>query len=345
VLMIAPKNGFFYVLDRLSGKLLSAEHYVRVNWATHIDLQTGRPVLDPKGMFWKLPPGTVFSAWPNMWGAHSTQPMAYSPAERLVYIPAVNVPDVVTWKGDGDYSDTLEAPAVVDGKPLVPGLLIAWDPVSQSQRWAVDHDVAFNGGVLATAGGLVFQGDGDGRFSAFDAGSGKRLWSASTGSAISAAPVSYLLDGRQRVLIPVGSGSGIQFEYPTFTAGPKTLGKTRLMSFSLAGKAAAPDTTWVARALPDLPPLKASPETIARGRELWESKGCVGCHGKDAVARVGGTVPDLRYSSRETYSHWNDIVIGGSLAAAGMLPRDLSPADAEAIRAYVWARARALQAQ
>ena len=261
-LLIAPKNGFFYVLDRRSGELLSANNYVKVNWATHIDLETGRPVLNPEGMYWKALPGTRVNIWPNMWGSHSAQPMAYNPDKRLVYIPAVNVPDVVTWKGNGEYTDTLEMFDEVDGKPHVPGMLIAWDPLTQTERWSVPHEVAFNGGILTTGGNLVFQGDANGLFSAYDANSGERLWSVASGSAISAAPVSYMLGGQQRVLIPVGAGSGMQFMYPTFHAGRKTLGKTRLMAFSLEGKAPMPDITYIAPALPELPPLTASAETI-----------------------------------------------------------------------------------
>ena len=110
---------------------------------------------------------------------------------------AVNVPSVVSWRGDGEFGDTLEVFDEVDGKPHVPGMLVAWDPVTQSRRWAVEHDVAFNGGVLATAGNLVFQGDANGVFSAYRAATGERLWSMATGTAITAAPVSHLVDGRQ----------------------------------------------------------------------------------------------------------------------------------------------------
>jgi len=246
---------------------------------------------------------------------------------------------VVTWYGDGKMADTLEMFDEVDGKPHIPGMLIAWDPVSQSEKWSVPHDVAFNGGVLATAGDLVFQGDANGLFSAYNAQTGERLWSADTGSAISAAPVSYTLAGQQRVLIPVGAGSGIQFAYPSFTAGRKTLGKTRLMSFSLEGKAALPDTTWVAPVLPELPPQSASAETIARGHELFETRGCNGCHGKGAVARVGGTVPDLRYANKDTYQQWVGIVIGGARSPRGMPAFEMSVEDAEAIRAWVLSQA------
>ena len=341
-LMIAPKNGFFYLLDRITGELLSAEKYVKVNWASHIDRETGRPVLDPEGMFWKAPPGTRTNVWPNMWGSHSTNPMAYHPGQQLVYIPAVNVPSVVTYHGNGDYSDTMEVFDEVDGGPHVPGMLIAWDPVAQEQRWSVNHTVAFNGGVLATAGKLVFQGDANGEFSAYGAATGKRLWSAETGSAISAAPVSYTLEGRQHILIPVGAGSGMQFAYPSFHAGRKTLGKTRLMSFSLAGKATMPDVSYTPPELPELAPLTATPETIESGHDLYNDFGCGGCHGKSAVARTGGTVPDLRYATMETHLQWQGIVIGGARSAKGMPAQEISVEDSEAIRAYALSLAHEL---
>jgi quinohemoprotein ethanol dehydrogenase len=350
-LLIAPKNGFFYVLDRGTGELLSANPYVKVNWATHIDLETGRPVLNPEGMYWKAPPGTTVDIWPNMWGAHSAQPMAFHPGHGLAYIPAVNVPSVVSWRGDGEFGDTLEVYDEVDGKPHVPGLLVAWDPLTQSRRWAVEHDVAFNGGVLATGGDLVFQGDANGVFSAYRAATGERLWSVSTGSAITAAPVTYSLPAaqgggwRQHVLVPVGAGSAMQFAYPTYHAGPAALGPTRLLSFSLDGKGSLPAYAYEPPALPELPPLAASAEEIDLGRALFQDRGCAGCHGKNAVARAGGTVPDLRYATPETHLQWPGIVIGGARSARGMPAHELSAGESEAIRSYVLSRAHALKAQ
>jgi len=342
-LMIAPKNGFYYVIDRSSGEFLSANHYVKVNWATHIDPETGRPVLNPEAMYWKAEPGSTVLVWPNMWGAHSAQPMAWHPGHRLAYIPAVNLPEAVNWKGGDEFSDSVVQLDEVDGKPHVPGYLVAWDPLTQSARWRVDHDVAFNGGVLATAGDLVFQGDANGRFSAYRAGSGDLLWSVEAGSAITAAPVTYTVDGRQRILIPIGAGSAMQFTYPKLHAGRKALGPTRLLSFSLDGKAAMPAYSYHPPTLPDLPPLTASAETIERGQQLFETKWCYGCHGEDAEARIGGTVPDLRYASALTHLQWNGIVIGGARQQQGMPAFELSAEEAEAIRAYVLSRAYMLQ--
>jgi quinohemoprotein ethanol dehydrogenase len=251
----------------------------------------------------------------------------------------------VTWHGDGESSDTLELLDEVDGKPHVPGMLVAWDPRSQSARWSVNHEVAFNGGVLATAGNLVFQGDATGRFSAYRADSGKRLWSAATGSAIGAAPVGFLLDGEQRILVPVGAGSAMQFAYPSFHAGRGVVGPSRLLSFSLTGKAAMPTFDYRPPPLPELPEMTAAPEVVETGGRLYAEYWCSGCHGKKAVARVGGTVPDLRYANAETHLQWTGIVIGGARSSRGMPAHEMSAEEAEAIRQYVLSRARMLRDQ
>lgn len=343
-LLVAPKNGFFYVLDRLSGELISANNYVRVNWATHVDMETGRPVLDPAGMYWKSPPGTTSLLWPNMWGAHSSQPMAWHPQLGLAYIPAIDIPQVITYLGDDKTRDNPAVLDEVDGKPHVPGKLIAWDPRTQSARWSADQALAFNGGVLATAGNLVFQGDAEGRFSARDAADGRLLWSADTGSAITAAPVSYLVNGKQRILVPVGAGSAMQFAYPSLHSGRDARGPSRLMSFSLEGRQDMPKIAPLVRDLPDPPNQQATAEMIQRGGELFSEYWCKGCHGKAAVARLGGSVPDLRYASNDTYLQWNGIVIGGARRSKGMPAFEMSTEEAEAIRAWVISRAQALAA-
>ncbi|HSD69875.1 MAG TPA: PQQ-binding-like beta-propeller repeat protein, partial [Woeseiaceae bacterium] len=146
-LLIAPKNGFFYVLDKRTGELLSAEKYAKVNWATHINMETGRPVYDPAGEYWNRPEGEAVAVWPNMWGAHSWNPMAWHPGEKLAYVPVVDIPSISTWHGGDDYRDTLEMMTEVDGQPFSPGKLLAWDPVKQAARWVVDRPFPFNGGV------------------------------------------------------------------------------------------------------------------------------------------------------------------------------------------------------
>ncbi|MEX2124005.1 MAG: PQQ-dependent dehydrogenase, methanol/ethanol family [Woeseia sp.] len=340
-LMIAPKNGFFYVLDRLSGELISAEKYVKANWASRINVETGRPVTDPDGQFWNTAAGTTTMLWPNMWGSHSWNPMAFHPVLRLAYIPAIDVPSIVTNLGGGDYVDTMDLIDEVDGKGHSPGKLVAWDPVLQRERWSVDHALPFNGGVLATAGNVVFQGDATGDFSAYDAANGKRIWSVATGSAINAAPVSYALDDTQYVLLPIGAGGGAQFLYPELHAGENARGPTRLLAFTLKGDLDMPRVPPDDRILPDLG-FTASVETIERGKTLY-SEHCSFCHGKNASARAGGSVPDLRFASEGTHAVWNGIVIGGARRANGMPAFTLSAQDAETIRQYVLFRADELR--
>jgi quinohemoprotein ethanol dehydrogenase len=195
--------------------------------------------------------------------------------------------------------------------------------------------VAFNGGILATAGNLVFQGDAEGYFSAYDAENGKRLWSVDTGSAITAAPVTYTLDGRQHVLIPIGAGSAMQFAYPSLHAGKTVRGSTRLLSFSLEGRVHLPETPVPEPVLPELQPVTASMETVERGRRLYVEQWCYGCHGKEAVAFRGGSVPDLRYAGPETHLQWDGIVIGGARSMQGMPANEITTEEAQAIRAYI----------
>ena len=305
-LMIAPKNGFFYVLDRLTGELLSAEKYAKVNWASHINLETGRPVLMDEGKFWELPVGESVAVWPNMWGAHSWNPMAYHPRTGLVYIPVVDAPSVVVLHDDGSSSSSVELITEVDGQPFSPGKLAAWDPVAQRQIWAFEHELPFNGGVLATAGNLVFQGSAVGDFSAFDAETGEQLWSVSLGSAINSAPVSYRLNGEQFVLIAAGAGGGMQFSYPELHAAENLRGPTRMMAFSLEGDPELPLVASDAPPLPDLPELEVAPEIAEFGYELYHDE-CSFCHGRNGRARTGGSVPDLRYATKETHMQWNGI--------------------------------------
>ncbi|MGI9248239.1 MAG: PQQ-dependent dehydrogenase, methanol/ethanol family [Woeseiaceae bacterium] len=340
-LLIAPKNGFHYVLDRLTGELIAADKYAKVNWATHVNLETGRPVYDPAGEYWKTPDKPV-AIWPNMWGAHSWNAMAYHPELELVYIPVIEVPTIVTGYEDGDFNDTLEMLTELDGEPFSPGKLVAWDPVKNAPSWTVEHDLPFNGGILATAGNLVFQGDAHGRFRAYTADSGDELWSVATGSNVTAAAVSYSLEGKQHVLVPVGAGGGLQFVYPEMHAGDEVRGPTRLMAFALDSDVPMPQIETAPRELPEQPELEATAKELETGRQLfgWE---CRGCHGKNGVARFGGSVPDLRYANSETHASWHGIVVGGARQDNGMPRFELSVEESEAIRKYVLSRSNQLR--
>lgn len=333
VLMIAPKNGFFYVLDRLTGEFISGEKYVKVNWASHINAETGRPVVDPAGQFWTKTEGVRIELWPNMWGSHSWNPMAYHPDLELAYIPAIDLPSIVTNHGNGDFTDSLELVTDIAGEPHSPGKLIAWDPVRQRAQWSVDHPLPFNGGVLATAGGLVFQGDATGHFTAYDAASGKKLWSVHAGSAINAAPVSYVQEGTQYILVPAGAGGGAQFVYPELHAAEQGYGPARLLAFSLNGRLKLPGKAAEVRQLATLRSTAAA-EVLQSGERIYRDN-CRYCHGKDVVARAGGSVPDLRFATAETHAAWNGIVIGGAKRTNGMPGSGMSPEEAEAVRQYV----------
>ncbi len=194
VLMQAPKNGFFYVLDRITGKLISAEPFAKVTWASRIDLVTGRPVETPGARY---PNGSTFELWPSPEGAHNWLPMAYSPKTRLVYIPTLEMGatysdkgiDLARWRWTpGGINDKGVALAITPGIIRQSGLL-AWDPVRQKAAWRVPTAGLWSGGVMATAGGLVFQGQADGRFVAYDAASGAVRWQFTAQSAVIAPPI------------------------------------------------------------------------------------------------------------------------------------------------------------
>lgn len=339
--LIAPKNGFHYALDRHTGELLTAGKFAKVNWATHINMETGRPDYAPDAQYWNADDGETAFFWPNFWGAHSWNPMAFSPQTGLSYIPVIDLPSVVDNEGDGEDVVMLTE---LDGVAHSPGKLVAFDPVSQAIRWSVDRALPYNGGLMTTAGGLVFQGTAAGRFEALAADSGKLLWSVQTGSAINAAPASYALDDQQIVLIPIGAGGGLQYLYPQMHSTDASKGPTRLLAFSLKGATNMPVTRSAPAPLPAQPALTATPDTIALGAELYGYY-CEFCHGSEAVTRSGGSVPDLRYASAATHDTWHAIVVGGSKSANGMPAMGLEIDASEAIRNYVLSLAEEIRAQ
>jgi quinohemoprotein ethanol dehydrogenase len=338
--LIAPKNGFHYAIDRYTGELLTAGKYAKVNWATHINMETGRPVYDPAAKYWDAPDGEKILFWPNFWGAHSWNPMAFHPDLGLSYIPVIDLPSEIDNAGN---SEDVVLLTEVDGKPHAPGKLVAFDPATQSIRWSVDHALPYNGGVMATGGNLVFQGNAEGEIVAYAANTGEELWSVQTGSAISAGPASYSVDGTQYVLIPIGMAGGLQYVYPDMHAANRKQGPVRLMAFSLSGKAEVSGAVAEYPLLPDQPALEASDEIIALGGELYDGY-CSYCHGPDGVARFGGSVPDLRYANKDTHATWHGIVIGGARRANGMPSMEISIEQSEAIRSYVLGLSEAIRA-
>lgn len=261
--------------------------------------------------------------------------MAFHPGHALSYIPVVDAP---TDRGGEEIVMVTE----VDGKPHAPGKLVAMDPVNGRIRWSVDRDLPFNGGLLTTGGDLVFQGAASGRFEAFAAGAGERLWSVQTGSAINAAPASYSIDGVQYVLIPTGAGGGLQFQYPQMHSAEASKGPTRLLAFTLGGDAQLTTGDTVDTPLPDQPKLIASPEVIALGAAVYDAA-CKYCHGSNAAARFGGSVPDLRYADAKTHVQWDAIVIGGSRRSNGMPRMELTADQSAAVRSYVLSQSKEIR--
>ena len=302
VAMTVPKHGFYYVLDARTGKLLSAKPIVNVNWATSVDLATGKAVEVPAS-----------AGGGKQWTVHNWWPMSYNPGTGLVYIPATDrKPNTHAAVETGEWMAQTE------------GRLIAWDPVSQSARWSVEEEIATNGGVLSTAGNLVFQGQGTGEFVAFSADSGKKAWSIQTGSAIESIPVTYAVNGEQYVLVPVGWGSGSRLFAPAWTmATPRSKrGPSRLLAFKLGAITPFPTPPDVVPPVPKPPQQTASAPTIREGAALYRKFVCDGCHspGLDGSGAwvVNGAIPDLRYAPPEVHSQWYSIVLAGTHWDQGM---------------------------
>jgi quinohemoprotein ethanol dehydrogenase len=350
VMMQAPKNGFFYVIDRSNGKLISAKNFVEQNWTSGVDMKTGRPMEKAGSRYEKGP----FVALPSGHGAHNWQPMAFSPKTKLVYIPAQEVP--MAYQSDAPFvgreggwnlgvnlaintlpDDKAELKAV---RALLKGYLIAWDPIQQKEMWRVDHGGPWNGGVLATGGGLVFQGNAKGEFNAFDATNGNKLWSFDSKIGIIAPPISYSVRGKQYIALMVGYGGGYGVASPfTENMGPRPNG--RLLVFALGGK----EPYSVKRMDPGpavVPKDSWSSEVVAKGAQIYENT-CSVCHG--GTARSSGVLPDLRRSPvLADQKVWQSVVHDGLLKENGMVgfSKWLSPEEVEAVRGYVAGRAKVL---
>ncbi|MEW9856758.1 PQQ-dependent dehydrogenase, methanol/ethanol family [Novosphingobium sp. M1R2S20] len=337
VLLHAPTNGFFYVLDRGTGKLISAEKTGKVTWADRIDLKTGRPVERP-GIRYE---NASFDMYPGPSGRHNWQPMAYSPRTGLVYMPAQNqgIRFAKSTSGGGDVNPAGAMTLIDENPDDRTGWLLAWDPKAQKEAWKVKLDTFWNGGVLATGGGLVFQGTADGQFSAYDGESGSRIWQFDAGHGFLGAPISYAVEGRQYIAIlsgyggaaPVG-GNNVGWKYG---AQPR-----RLLAFALDGKTTLPAGTPASTSVVavDDPAIHLVEADVAAGASLFVA--CSLCHGKDAVG--GGTAPDLRKSAVVLdAAAFRSVVHDGALQRAGM-PKfgELTDTQLDQLRAYIVARSR-----
>ena len=294
VLMQAPKNGFFYVIDRDTGKLLSAGKIGKVNWADHIDIATGRPVEFPD-IRYETGKSRIY---PSSAGAHSWMRMAYSPATGLVYIPYMQLATSFH-RGEPDPRDVSVTGLNVGNYKQDPGdgtgALIGWDPAKQAARWRVPLATMWNGGALATAGDLVFQGTADGWLVAYDAATGKPLWRGYAGMGIIGAPMTYAVGGKQFVAVLAGYGGTASIFGDVMNRGWKYSGPRRLLTFALGAHAklpASPAPTLAVNAL-DNRDEKLDPAQATVGKSMFMA--CAACHGLGLVS-AGGPAPDLRES-------------------------------------------------
>ena len=335
VLMQAPKNGFFYVLDRETGELLRANNYVRTNWASHVDLKTGRPVLNPDKDYYKK------AEWilPGTFGGHGWQAMSYDPKQGLVFIPTMEI--VAVHKVKESYSKTGlykmqpqtvntgtefnlwgTVPDMSDGESIPPitGELIAFDPITGETKWSIQHDQFWNGGPLTTAGNIVFQGNASGFFEAYDSRNGKLIWSKNAYIGIMAPPITFMIDGEQYISILAGDGGASNFlgdnfgEWRGKLASIKYGNNGKLLTFKLGGRSKIEQIPERDLTIPEQPILNASIEDIKAGEDIYANY-CAICHGSGVH---GKTIADLRYMDSFTHENFKEIVLNGLYEENGM---------------------------
>ena len=346
VAMQAGKDGYFYVLDRKTGELISANNFVPVNWSKGIDPKTGRPMEIAAARYDKT--GKPFTITPAPSGGHNWQPMAFNPQTGLVYIPAQE--EGFAFATDKHFRETtvgnnmaIDLAKVTAGKGQAfknalkgeKGFLLAWDPVHQKEVWRFQYAGPWDSGIMTTAGNLVFQGNATHEFAAYRADNGEKLWSSPTQTAILAGSMTYEVEGEQYVATLVGWGGSYAILGGGLAkiSGPQR-NISRLLVYKLGGAATLPPPAAQEVKVLDPPKQTASAATIAEGKTLY-GRNCVMCHGVDVVS--GGINPDLRYSQLLSDDGWYDVVLGGKFKDQGMVSfaKDLNKQQANAIRAFV----------
>lgn len=356
VIMQAPKNGFFYVLDRETGEFLSGKNFVPVSWTTGLDPKTGYPDIVSEARYTKT--GKPFLGMPSPAGGHSWQPMSYNPKTGLVYFAAMEMPFGYTGvkpedfvykpKGWNTGEDASKASMPEDSKiraqirSMMKGKLLAWDPVKQKEAWSVPMTVPWNGGTLTTSGNLVFHGNGEGNFNAYTADTGKLVWSKYMSTGIVAAPITYAVDGKQYISIATGWGGILPLNLgePLKSGIPPSV--NRVVTFKIGGSTELPKVDKAALTL-DPPANIGDIASIDAGRVKYHES-CWMCHGDSAVNNGG--VPNLRYSRViGSDAAFAAFVLGGVAEERGMpnFSDALNSDDVEEIRAYVIKRANDLK--
>jgi quinohemoprotein ethanol dehydrogenase len=348
VLLHAAKNGFFYVIDRENGRLISAEKLGKVTWAERVDLPTGRPVETPDARY----RDKNVLLWPSFQAVHHWTPQSFSPLTGLVYIPTVEM--AFPFGDEGvDKNDWKPKPLTPEFAGFTPGdgdvprdggksILKAWDPLTQKAVWSIETPGISEGGTLATAGNLVIQGRADGHLHAYSADRGKDLWSFNAGVAATGVPITYSVNGRQYVTITSGPLNGATAAFGSVSArwGWESRGHPRrLLTFALDGKARLPPPAAPSFAKPlAAPEFKIDSSLVEAGSHEYVR--CLLCHGTAVVA--GGNAPDLRASPVVlSAAGFAAIVRDGALVNRGM-PQfaELSDAQLDSLRHYVRAKAR-----
>jgi quinohemoprotein ethanol dehydrogenase len=353
VIMQAAKNGFLYLLDRATGQLLRANNYVPVNWASGIDLKSGRPRVRAEARYDES--GAVWVGAPGASGGHNWQPMSFSPSTGLVYIPAQELP--FPYLRDPDFEPHTHAvnmgiDQVKTSLPQDPkikaqalaglkGYLSAWDPVAAREVWRAPYAGPWNGGILSTAGNLVFQGSAVGEFIAYRASDGHKLWSFPAQTGIIAAPMTFAVDGRQYVTVLAGWGGVFPLVAGelSFKSG-RQVNRSRVLTFALDARAQLPAPIQAEADFPPPPTIVVNATLASEGAAQY-ARHCGSCHGDAAVS--GGLVPDLRYSrALSNDALWKAVLEEGVLAPNGMIAfkSDLSRRQEDAVRAFLIRRAQ-----
>jgi len=340
VVMQPCKNGFMYVLDAATGKLLKANPFTPVNWADGVNMQTGRPNVVADARFTS---DKAFLITPGYQGGHGWHANAYDPDTGLFYIATQRAYAVVKGAQKFEYNpnganlamDLNSAPYYRD-HPDAPrefvGYLQAWDPVAAKEVWRGEENQGPTGGVLATAGGLIFQGGGsNNHFRAYNARTGKKLWEVNVQTASVAPPISFELDGKQYIAVSVGGNSAVDYYAPNYS---------RLLVFSLGANLQLPPAKPYQPLPLNPPPLTAAIHEVETGRQSYDSY-CAICHGANATMRRS-SFPNLLVSPfLHSQAGFDQVVLGGVRSDKGMasFADKLQPVDTAAIRAYLIARA------